>query len=98
MKTANFPSLRVDPALRQAAEDSLFDGETISGFVEQSIRDSILRRQHQREFVARGLAARDAAAADGHYVSAESVLGRLGGMLAQAKAKAGFKAAAEAAE
>lgn len=94
MKTANFPSLRVDPALRQAAEDSLLDGETISGFVEQSIRDSILRRQHQREFVARGLAARDAAAADGQYVSAETVLGRLSGMLAKAREQT----AAEAAE
>lgn len=98
MKTANFPSLRVDPALRQAAEDSLLEGETISGFVEQAVRDSILRRQHQREFVARGLAAGDAAAVDGTYVSAEAVLGRLGGMLAEARAKADVKAAAEAAE
>ena len=88
MKTATFPSLRVDPALRQAAEDNLQHGETISGFIEQSIRDSILRRQHQREFVARGLTARDEAARNGRYVSADAVLDKLDTMLAEARAKA----------
>ena len=92
MKTATFPSLRVDPALRQAAEDNLHHGETISGFIEQSIRDSISRRQHQREFVARGLIARDEAARTGQYVSADAVLGRLDTMLAEARAKAGVEA------
>jgi len=92
MKTATFPSLRVDPALRQAAEDNLQHGETISGFIEQSIRDSISRRQHQREFVARGLAARDEAASTGQYASADAVLGKLDAMLAEARAKAGAEA------
>ncbi len=56
MKTATFPSLRVDPDLRQAAEVVLQDGESLSSFVEQSIRESVERRQAQREFIARGLA------------------------------------------
>ena len=86
MKTATFPSLRVDPELRQAAEDSLRDGETISSFVEQSIRDSIERRQHQREFLARGMASRDAAAQSGEYRSSDVVLGKLEQLLAKAKA------------
>ena len=86
MKTATFPSVRVDPELRQAAEDSLREGETMSSFVEQSIRDSIERRQRQREFTARGLASRDEAARTGEYVSADAVLGRLEQMLAKAKA------------
>lgn len=89
MKTATFPSLRVDPELRREAEESLLDGETISGFVEQSIRDSIERRKRQRQFLARGLASRDEAARTGTYVSAASVLDRLDDMLAEAKAKAG---------
>lgn len=86
MKTATFPSLRVDPELRQAAEDSLREGETISSFVEQSIRDAIERRLRQREFIARGLASRDDAALTGAYVSADAVVGRLEKMLASAKA------------
>jgi predicted transcriptional regulator len=87
MKTATFPSLRVEPELREAAEQSLQEGETLSGFVEQSIRDSIDRRKHQREFLARGLASRDDAKRTGTYVAADAVIGRLERMLAEAKAR-----------
>ena len=31
MKTATFPSLRVEPELREAAESGLRDGETLTG-------------------------------------------------------------------
>jgi predicted transcriptional regulator len=86
MKTATFPSVRVNPELRQAAEQILQEGESLSGFVEQSIRESIERRQFQREFIARGLRARDDARQTGRYVSADAVLGRLEGMLEAAKA------------
>jgi hypothetical protein len=44
MKSATFPSVRVDPELRKAAEDVLFEGETLSSFVERSIRQSIEHR------------------------------------------------------
>ena len=87
MKTATFPSLRVEPELREAAEQSLREGETLSAFVEQSIRESIERRKHQRDFVARGIAAREEAKQTGRYASAEAVVGRLQGMLAEAKAR-----------
>ena len=86
MKTATFPSLRVDPELRQAAEDSLQDGETLSSFVEQSIREAVDRRKFQREFMARGLTAREEARLTGVYVSADAVVGKLEKMLAAAKA------------
>jgi predicted transcriptional regulator len=85
MKTATIPSLRVDPALREAAEAVLNEGESLSSFVEQSIRESIDRRQAQREFVARGLASRAEARRNGRYVSSDVVLGRLEKMLARAK-------------
>ena len=77
MKTAAFPSLRVDSELRQAAEDVLQDGESLSSFVEQSIRESIERRRNQREFIARGLQSRDAARRAGSYVKSDAVIGRL---------------------
>jgi predicted transcriptional regulator len=86
MKTATFPSLRVDPDLRQAAEDVLLDGESLSWFVEQSIRSEIERRLAQREFVARGLASRDEARRTGKYVSSGEVLKGLKKKLARAKA------------
>lgn len=85
MKTATFSSLRVDPELRRAAEESLTEGEIISGFVEQAIRDSIERRQHQRDFIARGLRSREDAERTGNYADAEAVIGRLERMLASAR-------------
>ena len=86
MKTATIPSLRVDPALRKSAESVLGDGESLSGFVEQSIRESIARRLAQGEFIARGLASRDEAKRTGTHVSADAVTGRLEKMLDRAKA------------
>lgn len=86
MKTATFPSLRVTPEFRQAAEQVLQEGESLSSFVEESIRANITRRQLQGEFIARGLASREQARETGAYVSADAVLGRLEKMLAAAKA------------
>ena len=85
MKTATFPSLRVAPEFRQEAEQVLQDGESLSSFVEQSIRANIIRRQLQGEFIARGLASREEARATGIYVNADAVLGKLENMLAAAK-------------
>jgi hypothetical protein len=86
MKTSTFPSLRVAPELRQAAEQVLQEGESLSNFVEASIRENITRRQLQGEFVARGLASREHARQTGAYVSADAVLGKLEKMLSAAKA------------
>jgi predicted transcriptional regulator len=85
VKTATFPSLRVDPELRSAAEDVLEVGESLSSFVEQSIRDGVHRRQAQREFLERGLKSRDAAHKAQSYVPASKVVVRLEGMLVRAK-------------
>lgn len=73
-----FPSLRVEPELRQAAEQVLREGESLSSFAEQAIAESI----------ARGLRARDEARASGEYADASAVIGRLEGMLERAR-KAG---------
>lgn len=89
MKTASIPSLRVAPDLRKAAESVLQEGETISSFVEQSLRANIARRRLQQEFLARGIASRDEAKRTGEYYPAEDVLAELDGLLAEAKNKAG---------
>jgi predicted transcriptional regulator len=85
MKTSTFPSLRVDPALRQAAEDVLEDGETLSSFVEKSVRAQIRQRQQQEAFIARGLASREQARAGGAYVPADEVVAGLRGRLEEAR-------------
>ena len=85
MKTASIPALRVTPDLRDAAESVLQDGETLSSFVEQSLRANINRRRAQQEFIARGLVSRDQTRKSGNYIPAEKVLLQLEGMLARGK-------------
>ncbi|NNM81033.1 MAG: prevent-host-death protein [Burkholderiales bacterium] len=82
MKSSTIPSLRVDPELRQAAESVLENDESLSSFVEQSLRLNIERRKLRREFISRGLASRDEARRTGEYFSSESVLDDLDAMLA----------------
>lgn len=89
MKSATFPSLRVDPALRQAAESVLQEGETLSSFVEQSVRAQIHQRQQHEAFLRRGLASREAARVSGRYVDADEVLKGLEARLAGAALRQG---------
>jgi predicted transcriptional regulator len=86
MKNASIPSLRVAPELRQAVESVLEEGETLSSFMEQSLRLNIERRRVRTEFVARGLASREEARRTGEYIPAEDVLLELDDMLARAAA------------
>lgn len=87
MKTAAIPAVRVSPELRQAAEELLAEGETLSGFVEDAVRRNVEYRQAQAAFVTRGLASRDAARASGRYVKASTVLGKLKRRLTSAQKK-----------
>ena len=89
MKTATMPALRVEPELRQAAEDILRPGETLSAFVEDSLRRNVTFRRTQQEFIARGLASRDAAKQSGVYFSSEQVLQELDDLLVSARKKSG---------
>jgi predicted transcriptional regulator len=87
MKTATIPSLRVEAELREAAESVLHEGETLSSFVEQSLRANIQRRRIQTAFVEKGLAAKEQAQRSGIYVDAAEVLGELDSMLKAARRK-----------
>src|SRR3546814_20224750 len=86
-KTATLPSLRVDPHLREAAEAVLEDNESLSTFIEDSVRARIARRQAQRTFIERGLASRDHARNSGRYVPAQDVLQALGQRLERKRRK-----------
>ena len=87
MKTATIPSIRVDPELRQAAENVLQKGESLTSFVVQSLQAGIERRRLQQEFIDRGLAAREEARQTGEYFMAEDVLQELDNMLDNAESK-----------
>ena len=84
MKTATLPSLRVEPELRDAAESVLADGESLSSFIEASVRETIERRRVRAEFIARGLASREESKRTGVYYSIEDVRAMLDQKLAKA--------------
>jgi predicted transcriptional regulator len=85
MKTAAIPAVRVPPELRQAAEDVLQAGETLSAFVEEAVRRNVEFRQVQKAFIGRGLASAAAARKSGKYVSTAAMLGKLSRRLEKAR-------------
>ena len=87
MKTAILPSVRIEPALRSSVESLLQAGETLSGFIENAVRQTVMQRKNQAEFVARGLLSLENAKRTGAYVEVEPVLEKLAQKLAAAKSK-----------
>jgi hypothetical protein len=85
MKTTTIPPIRVSQDLRKQAEAVLEEGETISGFMLESLNRNIEYRKVRREFVARGLASAARAKKTGKYVSAGKVIAKLGRKLDKAK-------------
>lgn len=73
MKSASFPSLRVEPELREAAQSVLREGETLTSLIETAVRETVRRRRLQDDFMARGLRSRDEAQRSGVYHAAEAV-------------------------
>ena len=77
MKTAVIPQIRVEPEVRAELEAVLQQGETLTEFVEASVRKAIAFRRVQTEFHARAQAATEAYHRTGVSVPVEQVLGRL---------------------
>ena len=98
MKTAAILAVRVSPELRRAAEAVLQSGETLSGFVEDAVRHNVEYRYAQKAFIERGLAAGKAAKKSGKYVSAATVLGKLGRRLDKGRKGRTVPTGAKAAE
>ena len=91
MKTASIPSVRVEPDVRAEIEAVLADGETLTEFVETSLRAGVERRRVRGEFFARGLRARDEARRTGDCVEADVVLDGLQRKLDDARVRLATK-------
>src|SRR3569832_1232221 len=87
MKSATFPAVRVTPELRKAAESVPRPDETLSRFVEESLRSQIAHRVAEEEFIARGLKAGEEARRTGVYYSIEDVAAEMKKRLDAAKRK-----------
>lgn len=77
MKSAVIPQVRVEPELRAELESVLQEGETLSEFVETSVRNAVAFRRMQTSFRERGQAAWERYKAVGVTLSADEVLGKL---------------------
>jgi hypothetical protein len=77
MKSAVIPQIRVEPELRAELESVLRHGETLTDFVEATVRSAIAFRRVQTAFHARAQAASEAYHRTGVSVSVDTVLERL---------------------
>jgi Arc/MetJ-type ribon-helix-helix transcriptional regulator len=91
VKTATIPSVRVEPTLRAAIEAQLREGESMSEFVENAVRDAVQKRQDQDAFIARGLVSLEEAKRTGKFIEADVVIRQLQEKLAAARARAAKK-------
>lgn len=85
MKTATIPPIRVEPEFRAEVECVLEQGESLSEFVENAVRQSVLNRQHHAEFVRRGIAAIEETKRTGVGIAADTVVAKLEAKLAAAR-------------
>lgn len=77
MKSAIIPQVRVEPELRARLKAVLRQGETLSEFVEASVRSAVEYRAAQVRFHARGDAAWANHQRSGEAATAEQVLDKL---------------------
>ncbi len=85
MKTATIPPIRVAPEFRAEVEGVLEQGETLSEFVENAVRQTVLKRKYQAEFLRRGVAAIEETRRAGAGIAAEVVVAKLEAKLASAR-------------
>jgi predicted transcriptional regulator len=89
MKTATFPSIRIEPEFRRRTEDVLGKEETLSAFIETAVAEAVERRAMQKEFLARGLASLAQAEHAGSYHTAGDVHKEAAARIATARGKKG---------
>ena len=89
MKSSVIPEIRVEPALRAELESVLHPGETLTDFVEATVRNTIAFRRIQTDFHERAQAASQEYHRKGDSVPIESVLERLQSKLDAKRKKLG---------
>lgn len=77
MKTAVIPQVRVEPELRADLDSVLLPGETLTEFVEASVRRAVEFRRVQTDFAARCDASLAAYERTGVSIPSDTVLSKL---------------------
>jgi hypothetical protein len=92
MKTSTLPAVRVEPSLRSDAEAVLDEGESLSDFVSECVRQGVIWRRTQDEFLARARDAVERSIREDNGISPQEMLKRMDDRLAAAQRR--LKAAA----
>lgn len=85
MKTSTLPAVRVEPALRSAAEAVLDQGESLSDFVASCVRDGVAWRRTQDAFLARASDAVERSEREDSGISAQEMLRQMDARLEAAR-------------
>ncbi|ADU38897.1 MULTISPECIES: hypothetical protein [Variovorax] len=85
MKTYAIPSVQSEFKLREKAEQVVGEEKSLSHSVEAAVRNCVLLRKGEAEFVARGMKSLASARRSGEYVNASEVMRRLKAKLESAK-------------
>jgi hypothetical protein len=97
MRTATLPAVRVSPDTRSFIESVLKEGETLSTFIEESVRKQAQWRKEDDVFHARAALASKRLAEGGKFFTAEESIARLHAQLQRARDKQALKQPATAA-
>lgn len=89
MKSAVIPQIRVEPELREELESVLREGETLTEFVEATVRNAIAFRRVQTDFHARALGASAEYHRTGVSIPVDKVVDRLQAKLDAKRKKLG---------
>ena len=85
MKTATLPAVRVTPEVRQLVESVLKEGESLSTFIEETVKKHAQWRKEDEAFYARAAKASQALREGGKFYTAEESIARLRAQVQRAR-------------
>jgi hypothetical protein len=87
MRTATLPAVRVSPDTRALIESVLKEGESLSTFIEETVRKHATWRKEDEAFHARAALASERLANGGKFFTAEESIARLRAQVQRARDK-----------
>ncbi len=97
MRTATLPAVRVTPDTRALIESVLKEGESLSTFIEETVRKHAAWRKEDEAFHARAALASKRLAEGGNFFTAEESIARLRAQVQRARDKLAAKPSTNAA-
>jgi hypothetical protein len=96
MRTATLPAVRVSPDTRSLIESVLREGETLSTFIEETVKKHAAWRKEDEAFHARAALASKRLAEGGKFLTPEESITRLRAQVQRAREKQALKQPAAA--